>query len=208
MISAINSTRFASANNYKRTYTNTNQNINQSAVGYQQSFGMRRTSLLLTVLGALLSFSPANFARAAEKGAGKLAGESCMETVASYTAQLAKLGERGETTNSGLIGKSVTYTTPYTDASGTKVGEFSETKIVYGKGDEELAHTNITKGNETCSDTNADGVLDICFRNVNGVTQSKEKYNGCEYQEVMTIPSFSPRRTFKPIQPSRQKNRK
>lgn len=75
MISAINSTRFASANNYKRTYTNTNQNtnqnINQNGVGYQQSFGMRKYSLLATALSALLSLSPANLASAADKGASK-----------------------------------------------------------------------------------------------------------------------------------------
>lgn len=71
MISAVNSTRFASANNYKRTYTNTNQNTNQSAIGYQQSFGMKTPSRALTLVGtALLAIMP-HFANAAGKAAPK-----------------------------------------------------------------------------------------------------------------------------------------
>lgn len=190
MLSAVNSTRFASANNYKRTYTNTNQN----AVGYQQSFRAKQPSkfavAVLSVFTSLMgAFSPANFARAEGKAG------SCMGTVADYAAQLAKLGEKGETTDSGLIGKSVTHTTPYKDSKGAKVGEFSETKVRYGEpSQEDLVATHITIGNETCNDINADGVLDICFRNNNGVSESKDRYSNCKYEPVMTIPSFKPKK--------------
>lgn len=68
MLSAVNSVKFASANNYKRTYTNTNQNINQNAVGYQQSFGARPARVLPLIGAALLAIIP-HFATAAEKGA-------------------------------------------------------------------------------------------------------------------------------------------
>lgn len=80
MISAINSTRFASANNYKRTYTNTNQN-NQNVVGYQQSFGMTKstkaTSILLgLVMAAIEAISPAQIARAEVDQAAAIAAKA------------------------------------------------------------------------------------------------------------------------------------
>lgn len=67
MLSAINSTQFTSANNYKRAYTNTNQN----AVGYQQSFGAARPSRILTLLGAAWLAIMPSFAKA--EGKAKLA---------------------------------------------------------------------------------------------------------------------------------------
>ncbi len=80
MISAVNSARFASANNYKRTYTNTNQNINQNGVGYQQSFGAAKatkaTSILLGLaIAAIEAISPAQIAKAAVDDAAAIAAK-------------------------------------------------------------------------------------------------------------------------------------
>lgn len=80
MISAVNSTRFASANNYKRTYTNTNQNTNQSTIGYQQSFGATKTpKLALAILSALVSLVNPALAENATKKSGDLAGKTAVK---------------------------------------------------------------------------------------------------------------------------------
>lgn len=77
MLPAVNSVKFASANNYKRTFTNTNQNT----IGYQQSFGARHTRLgILAFIGALASISPANVAKA-EDVAGKTADVAAKKAV-------------------------------------------------------------------------------------------------------------------------------
>lgn len=86
MLSAVNSVKFASANNYKRTYTNTNQNTNQSAVGYQQSFGAARatkatSALLGAIMGVLSIVSPAKIAKAEVDEAAALAAKKVANTV-------------------------------------------------------------------------------------------------------------------------------
>lgn len=63
MLSAVNSVKFVNVNNYKRTYTNTNQSV----VGYQQSFGASRPSKTLSLIGGILMV----FGVSCEKGAGK-----------------------------------------------------------------------------------------------------------------------------------------
>lgn len=94
MISAVNSTRFASANNYKKTYTNTNQNTNQNTVGYQQSFGASKLSAL--TLAALSLGSNLVTPAFAEKGtarAGKAVAGAITEAVeASHITPIPQEG--------------------------------------------------------------------------------------------------------------------
>lgn len=92
MISAVNSVKFASTNNYKRTYTNTNQNTNPNLVSYQQSFGMKRHSRVASgFLGLVMMLAGAVGAKAESK-AGKLAGK-----VADEAALVAKAKKVAET---------------------------------------------------------------------------------------------------------------
>lgn len=90
MLSAINSVRFASANNYKRTYTNINQNTNQNAVGYQQSFGAAKaTRATATLLGLAMAaielINPANVAKAAVDDAAAKAAKKARKTTIEIT---------------------------------------------------------------------------------------------------------------------------
>lgn len=83
MLSAINSVKFASANSYKRTYTNTNQNINQNAVGYQQSFGASRLArVVLTAMSLCSNLVTPAFAESGSEQAGK--------AIAGVTAKAVK----------------------------------------------------------------------------------------------------------------------
>lgn len=79
MLSAINSVKFANINNYKKTYTNTNQNVINSQLSFcakaPGKFSVGLLGLFMTIVSAI---SPATIAKAEE--ASKLAGKTALTT--------------------------------------------------------------------------------------------------------------------------------
>lgn len=168
MLSAVNSARFANVNNYKRTYTNTNQNINQSAIGYQQSFGMGRRSLFITIFSALLSLSPANLAKAEEAGVKSSLYKKLSEVAAVLKARVEQAG----------TGKDKIHvdSTPYYDCTLTEYFRLVDPKTNKGKKQQRVGSTKICpSGENTASLRDDKGVLQVyCSKDGDNIVKCED----------------------------------
>lgn len=113
------------------------------------------------------------------------AATGAMGTASDYQKRLEALGKAGKTETKrgeGMSSSITTYTTPYANEKGEKVGSvFTTLNIALFN----PFRTTIELGNETCSDTNGDGKFEICSRkNPDGTTDVKSSFGDCQYHPV------------------------